>query len=207
MRVAASEARTQSKLIENLMSHFMMSFQKEQWITLFWYYNSRAHSLGMWMQQLWAESLGKKINRQGKEAPRASTPMWAIGAVDQHSVLQQVMEGTRDKFVLFHRFEDAEGGRARLAQPQFSETASLQNKAMGALLKAEAIATEQALRASGVPTLCLQTKVLDEVSLAAYFMTFELVVAGLGEWMDINAFDQPGVELGKRLAKDLLSKA
>jgi glucose-6-phosphate isomerase len=207
MRQAAGDARKNGALIESLMAHFMMSFHDEQWITLFWYYNSRAHSLGMWIQQLWAESLGKKTNRQGAEAPRASTPMWAIGAVDQHSVLQQVMEGTKDKFVLFHRFDDAEGGKGRLQEPQFTETANLRNKTMGALLQAEAIATEQALRANGVPTLCLRTKVLDEGTLAYYFMMFELIIAGMGEWMNINAFDQPGVELGKRLAKDLLNKA
>lgn len=206
LQKGASEARKNKTLIENLMAHFMWSFQNEKWITLFWFYTSRAHSLGMWLNQLWAESLGKKTNRQGSGAPRASTPMWAIGAIDQHSVLQQVMEGTKDKFVVFHRFEDAEGGSLMLKQAQFAETQPLRGKSMGALLRAEAIATEEALRASGVPTVCIKTKVLDEESLAYYFMMFELIVAGLGEWMDINAFDQPGVELGKRLAKDILTK-
>lgn len=207
MRRGAGRARENISLTENLMAHFMWSFQQNYWITLFWFYNSRAHSLGMWINQLWAESLGKKWNRQSKEAPRASTPMWAIGAVDQHSVLQQVMEGAKDKFVLFHRFEDAEGGRETLRQPQFQETKILQNKTMGSLLRAEAMATEEALRSNGVPTLCIRTKALNAESLAYYFMLFELIIAGLGEWMDINAFDQPGVELGKRLAKDLLNKA
>jgi glucose-6-phosphate isomerase len=207
MRQGALQARDNKVLTENLMAHVMTSFQQNQWITLFWYYCSRASCLGMWMQQLWAESLGKKTNRQGQMAPRASTPMWAIGAIDQHSFLQQVMDGTKDKFVLFHRFEDAEGGSAPLQSAQFTETKSLVSKKMGKLLQAEAIATEEALRSNGVSTLCLKTKALDEVSLSFYFMLFELVIAGLGEWMDINAFDQPGVELGKRLAKDLLSKA
>lgn len=207
MRAGAIAARKNTVLIENLMAHFMESFQKEQWISLFWYYSSRAHSLGMWVQQLWAESLGKKLNRRGSEAPRASTPMWAIGASDQHSILQQVMEGARDKFVLFHRFEDGEGGALKLEHSQFAETKTLAQKSMGSLLKAEAMATEEALRSSGVSTLCLKTRALDPESLAYYFMLLELIVAGLGEWMDINAFDQPGVELGKRLAKDLLNKA
>jgi glucose-6-phosphate isomerase len=207
MRQGAAQARESHDLTASLMAHFMWSFQQNQWITLFWYYNSRAHSLGMWMNQLWAESLGKKTDRQNRPAPRASTPMWAIGAVDQHSVLQQVMEGAPDKFVVFHRFDDAESGVLKLQQPQFNETKNLQNKTMGSLLKAEAIATEEALRSSGISTLCLKTKVLDAQSLSFYFMLFELVIAGMGEWMDINAFDQPGVELGKRLAKDLLNKA
>ncbi len=207
LQKGASEARKNRALIETLMAHFMWSFQNEKWITLFWFYTSRAHSLGMWLNQLWAESLGKKVDRKNGVAPRASTPMWAIGAIDQHSVLQQVMEGAKDKFVVFHRFEDAEGGDLKLQKTQFAETLSLQGKSMGTLLRAEAIATEEALRSSGVPTLCIRTKVLNGESLAYYFMMFELIVAGLGEWMDINAFDQPGVELGKRLAKDLLTKA
>lgn len=207
MRAGALAARKNTALIENLMAHFMASYQQDQWITLFWYYSARAHSLGMWVQQLWAESLGKKVDRKNKPAPRASTPMWAIGASDQHSILQQVMEGARDKFVLFHRFEDGEGGALKLDHSQFPETKTLAQKTMGSLLKAEAMATEEALRSSGVSTLCLKAKALDPESLAYYFMLLELIVAGLGEWMDINAFDQPGVELGKRLAKDLLNKA
>ncbi len=78
---------------------------------------------------------------------------------------------------------------------------------MGELLKAEALATQEALTQNGVSTMTLKTKVLDEHTLGYQFMFWELVVAGLGEYMQIDAFDQPGVELGKRLAKEKLKKA
>ncbi len=206
-RLGAAKALQSQKLIESTMAQIMESFERQEWITLLWSYSSRMKTFGAWFQQLWAESLAKKTTKDGKPAPRASTPVAAIGACDQHSILQQVMEGTHDKFVIFQRFEDAEAGSLSLAKSQFPETSSLVNKTMGQLLKAEALATQEALNQVGVSTMTLKTKVLDEESLGFLFMFWQLVVAGLGEAMQIDAFNQPGVELGKRLAKEKLSKA
>ena len=118
-----------------------------------------------------------------------------------------VMEGARDKFVVFLRVEESEAGSQRLQKSQFSETKELVGRTMGELLKFEALATQEALTQSGVSTLTLKTKVLDEQSLGYLFMFWQLVVAGLGEYLQIDAFNQPGVELGKRLAKEKLQKA
>jgi glucose-6-phosphate isomerase len=207
IRLGALSAREDRETIADFMTQTLQSFNREEWITLLWFYSSRMKNFGGWFQQLWAESLGKARDRLGPQAPRTSTPMWAVGASDQHSILQQVMEGARDKFVIFLRNEEAESGSQRLLKNQFSETASLCGHTMGDLLRAEALATEEALTSNGVSTLTLKTKVLDEQSLGYLFMFFELVVAGLGEYLNINAFDQPGVELGKRLAKNKLRNA
>lgn len=206
-RLGAAKALQSESLIEATMAQIMESFDRQEWITLLWSYSSRMKTFGGWFQQLWAESLAKKTTKDGKSAPRASTPVAAIGACDQHSILQQVMEGTHDKFVIFQRFEDAESGSLSLAKSQFPETSSLVHKTMGQLLKAEALATQEALNQVGVNTMTLKTKVLDEEALGFLFMFWQLVVAGLGEAMQIDAFNQPGVELGKRLAKEKLSKA
>ncbi|MNT11432.1 Glucose-6-phosphate isomerase [compost metagenome] len=77
---------------------------------------------------------------------------------------------------------------------------------MGELLKAEALATQEALNKNGVSSMTLKMKVLDEESLGFMFMFWQLVVAGLGEHLKIDAFNQPGVELGKVLAKEKLKK-
>ena len=127
--------------------------------------------------------------------------MSAVGASDQHSILQQVMEGTKDKFIIFQRVEESETGSMRIRKAQFSETVSLEGRTMGELLRAEASATQEALVQSAVPTMTLKMKVLDEESLGYLFMFWQLVVAGLGEYLKIDAFNQPGVELGKVLAK------
>ncbi|UOE99769.1 glucose-6-phosphate isomerase [Bdellovibrio reynosensis] len=207
IRVGAAMALQDTKLVSETMAQVAQSFKREEWITLLWFYNSRLKNFGSWFQQLWAESLGKKAGRDGGAATRASTPMWAVGASDQHSILQQVMEGAKDKFVMFMRVEESEMGSQKLAKSQFNETADLQGRTMGELLKAEALATQEALAENGISTMTLKTKVLDEQTLGYMFMFWELVVAGMGEYMKIDAFDQPGVELGKRLAKAKLKKA
>ena len=206
-RLGAASAILDEDLVAQVMAQTVQSFERGEWITLLWTYNSSLKSFGGWFQQLWAESLAKTKDRHGKPAPRVSTPMAAVGACDQHSILQQVMEGARDKFVVFLRVEESEAGSQRLQKSQFSETKELVGRTMGELLKFEALATQEALTQSGVSTLTLKTKVLDEQSLGYLFMFWQLVVAGLGEYLQIDAFNQPGVELGKRLAKDKLQKA
>lgn len=207
IRVGAMRALADTSLVSQTMAQTAQSFERGEWITLLWFYNSRLKNFGGWFQQLWAESLAKAKGRAGGQAPRASTPMWAVGASDQHSILQQVMEGAHDKFVMFLRVEESEAGSQRLHKAQFKETLDLEGRTMGELLRAEALATQEALTENGVSTMTFKTKVLDEETLGYLFMFWQLVVAGLGEYMQIDAFDQPGVELGKRLAKEKLKKA
>ncbi|WP_413569511.1 glucose-6-phosphate isomerase [Bdellovibrio sp. HCB117] len=206
-RVGAMRALQDTALVTQTMAQVAQSYKREEWITLLWFYGSRLKNFGAWFQQLWAESLGKAHGRDGGPAARASTPMSAVGASDQHSILQQVMEGHRDKFVIFMRIEEAEAGSQRLKKAQFKETMDLEGRTMGELLRAEALATQEALTQNDVSTMTLKTKVLDEHTLGYMFMFWELVVAGLGEYLQIDAFNQPGVELGKRLAKEKLKKA
>lgn len=205
-RAGAGRGLERRDLVANLMARFHDGFARGEWITVFFTYDGRGKLLGAWLQQLWAESLGKKTTRDGKPAPRASTPMSAIGAVDQHSFLQQLMEGAKDKMVVFLRTDAAEGGHRVLKRATFAETQLLAGKPMGHLLRAEALATEEALHRSQVSTLTLKTSVLDESGLGELLMILQMTVAGLGEMMDINPFDQPGVELGKRLAKEFLQR-
>lgn len=197
----AQQALQSETLISNLIAQTVSSFERQEYITVFWIYNNRGLFMGRWIQQLWAESLGKKKTRSGKPSPRVSTPMAALGATDQHSVLQQMMEGHNDKFYWFFRFDHLENDPHALKSVQIPHMKWLENYSMGSLLKAEATATRDALIEEGRQVLTLQAKTLDEASLGFFFMMMELVVAGIAEVLDLNAFDQPGVELGKRLAK------
>lgn len=205
-RAGARRALANPELSARLMAETLLSFERGEWITVFWFYDRMGRLAGGWLQQLWGESLGKATGRDGRPAPRVSTPMVALGAVDQHSFLQQIIEGARDKFVVFLRTDRAEGGRKILRQSGFSATKSLEGRSLGRLLAAEAMATEEALHQRGASTLTLKTEVLDEEGLGEFFMTFQCVVAGLGEALGINPFDQPGVELGKGLANQFLQK-
>lgn len=206
IRVGAKRALLDTATVTQTMAQVLMSYQREEWITLLWSYNSRLKNFGGWYAQLWAESLGKNQTRTGAAAPRVSTPMAAIGASDQHSILQQVMEGTKDKFVIFMRSEESEGGSQKIHKTHFKETADLHGRTMGELLRAEALATQEALNQNGVATMTLKMKALDEETLGYLFMFWQLVVAGMGEYLKIDAFNQPGVELGKVLAKAKLKQ-
>lgn len=204
MREGAAWALEQDELIARLTAQSLSSFSREEWITSFWAYSDGLREFGLWTQQLWAESLGKALDRKGKPAPRASTPMPAVGSSDQHSILQQVMEGNRDKFLWFFRVAESEREEPRLERNLFDCQGLMSGKSMGQLFGAMATATRSALQTQGVQSLTLSTERLAERSMGALFMILELVTGAIGEALDINAFDQPGVELGKRLAREIL---
>ncbi|MES3037754.1 MAG: glucose-6-phosphate isomerase [Bdellovibrionota bacterium] len=188
----------------NFIGEALESFDRQKWITQFWLYGTSLKTFGDWLVQLWSESLGKKMNRKGLESPRASTPMVAVGAIDQHSMLQQTMEGYKDKWPVFIRAHFLEQGGSTLHKSLFPETALVEGKKLGDVLRIEAQATREALEAQDISTFEINFSEVKEEVLGYWFFFFELAVAALGESMQINAFDQPGVELGKRLAQEKL---
>jgi glucose-6-phosphate isomerase len=203
--MSGAEAATKASDIPEVAQKCFASFAKNP-ITVFWFYSSVAKPLGAWIQQLWAESLGKKLNRQGKPAVQGSTPLFAVGTCDQHSILQQVAEGARDKFVIFFRSPELENHAGSLPMTEFPAFSYLKNKNTGALIRAAAEGTEQALREAGVPTHRILYPDHSARTLGYLIMWFELLVGELGELLDINAFDQPGVEGSKKITKEILSR-
>lgn len=187
-------------------AHYLASHDRHEYITTFWFYNSNMRWFGSWLQQLWAESLGKKTDLKGGSAFPFSTPMTSIGTCDQHSILQQVLEGPKNKFVNIFRFQSVEKSRFTLKNPQFAETQVMKGLNYGDLIKAEALATEQALRQSDISTILFELESVDAKNIGYLFMFFQMVVATLGEYANINAFDQPAVALGKKLTLQFLNK-
>jgi len=160
-----------------------------------------AHSLkdvADWYRQLWAESLGKEKSRGGETVNVGPTPIKALGATDQHSQAQLYMEGPYDKVVNFievkefHEdieipdiYEDIEG------------VSYLRNKRLSDLLNTEKKATELALtRRQRLNNTVIVPKV-NEFTMGQLFYLFEMETALIGELFNINAYNQPGVELGK----------
>jgi glucose-6-phosphate isomerase len=204
IRAGAAWALDQDELVSRLVAQSLMSFSRSENITMFWAYADGLRDFGLWTQQLWAESLGKAFDRKGNAAPAASTPIPAVGSSDQHSILQQVMEGPRDKFLWFFRVAQSENEGPAIERNLFDCQQPMLGKTMGSLFSAMASATRDALARQGVQSLTLNVEKLDERSMGALFMILQLVVGALGEALDINAFDQPGVELGKKLAREIL---
>lgn len=201
----AGQALRAKELVAELATQGEQSFGRDEWITVFWAYSDLLKEFGFWIQQLWAESLAKAEDRKGKVAKRASTPLPCVGPTDQHSILQQIADGAKDKFVVFMRHEGSEVIGNSITETLFSCGDLMLNKKLGELLKAEAQATQMGLSQKKVSNLTMMVPSMNEKVLGFLFMYFELVVATIGERLDINTFNQPGVELGKIIAKDLLS--
>lgn len=206
IREGAAKALQSKDSIAELSTQSEQSFQREEWITVFWSYSDALKEFGFWIQQLWAESLAKAEDRAGKKAMRASTPLPCVGPTDQHSILQQIADGAKDKFVVFLRHEGSENAGELIPTTLFSCGDLMAGKKLGDLLKAEAIATQMGLSEKKVSNLTMMIPKITELELGYLFMYFELLVATIGERLNINTFNQPGVELGKIIAKDLLSK-
>ncbi|GIL18295.1 MAG: glucose-6-phosphate isomerase [Oligoflexia bacterium] len=201
MRSGAALAVKDSEGIAEMSAQIQESFQNEKWVTVLWTYTSTLRFFGLWWQQLWAESLAKKVTRKGGAAPRVSTPISGVGACDQHSILQQVMEGAKDKFVLFIVNTGFGKEGHALKTTEFPSANYIVGHRMGDLLNAEASATENALEQSDVMTSTIEIPDIEPKTIGYLFMFWQMVIGTLGEALDINAFDQPGVELGKRLAR------
>ena len=207
MKTGAAEAVKNKEAIVEACDLYLQSFKRNEIITLFWFYHSNYRWFGGWLQQLWAESLGKKTNRLGQKAPDFSTPMSAIGACDQHSILQQVAHGTKNKFVSFFSFSSAEKSQHTVQSNVFNEIQFMNNRPYGDLIHNQALATEKALFQNDVSTAFFHIDDTNKSRTLGYlFMYFQLIVGTLGEHENINAFDQPGVTLGKDLTIELLKK-
>jgi glucose-6-phosphate isomerase len=163
-------------------------------------YSDRLRELAAWFVQLWAESLGKRLDRRGQPIFTGPTPIAAVGATDQHSQVQLFMEGPFDKVVTFVRIED-QGEEVHIPQRSDlpDELAYLQGHSIGALLKAEQAATANALSRMGRMNALLELPRLDADVVGELIMFLQLATGFAGVWYGVNPFDQPGVELGKRL--------
>ena len=153
-----------------------------------------------WFKQLWGESLGKKFDRKGTAIYCGQTPTAALGATDQHSQLQLFIEGPNDKSFLFWATRSFRHSLA-ITHPYsaFDSMEYLQGKTIAELFEAERMATEIALTEAGRPNSTIYIDKADEEGMGSLILFSEYMTAYAGEFYDINAFDQPGVEYGKKL--------
>jgi glucose-6-phosphate isomerase len=170
-------------------------------------YTERLVATVDWFCQLWAESLGKEVDREGRRVEWAQTPIRAVGAADQHSQLQLWVEGPRDKVVLFLRVED-HGTTADIpaAYQDLESVGYLGGRELGELLNAEQRATELALAKRGRPSLTLGLPAVNAFTLGQVLYLLEWATLAAAELLGVDAFGQPGVEEGKRLVYGLMGR-
>lgn len=170
-------------------------------------YSQKLYRLADWYRQLLAESIGKKANEQGETVHTGITPVNALGVTDQHSQTQLYMEGPNDKLFLFLELEDfGVDMYIPLPHPEDSRVNFIKNTSFKKLILTEKAGTAEALTKNDRPHLTIKIPKISEEHMGELFMLFEAATAFLGEYYEINAFDQPGVELSKNLTKELLMK-
>ena len=169
-------------------------------------YAQKLGRLGDWFVQLWAESLGK-TSLDGRKAAGPAGPVAGVGPTDQHSFAQLLLEGRRDKVVVFidalgtHAEEPIEPHRA------FGESLEpMRGRTLGEVLSLECFATELALAGEGRPSATIRVPGgVGPGSLGALFVFFEAVTYLAGCMYGIEPYDQPGVQLIKRHIKEGLA--
>jgi glucose-6-phosphate isomerase len=185
--------------------HVIGMRKRNQRIHVIMPYHSKMREFARWVRQLVAESLGKETDHKGRIVHEGVTPVAAIGPEDQHSQLQLYGDGPFDKLVTFIGVERFRRDLQIPSAPGLPETmAMLSGCRLSQLIEIERRATAESLRRTGRPNGTFLVHELDEAALGGLFMSFEISVAIMAEVLGVNAYDQPGVELSKRIMRDAL---
>ncbi len=161
-------------------------------------YSSKLKSFSDWFVQLWAESLGKE--------EKGFTPISSHGATDQHAQVQLFMEGPRNKHYFFIEVKNKDYDfklSNSIDLPSFNR---LSAHSLNELMNAELQGTLKAFQENNLPLYKITLPHLDEDSLASLILFFESLTALVGRMLEIDPFNQPGVEAGKKYAYECLQK-
>jgi len=175
-------------------------------INVLFSYSSALDGFNKWYIQLWGESLGK-INVN--DTRQALTPIGLVGPVDQHSFLQLIAEGKRDKTVTFIKIIDFEDDLTipKSTLDGFEDLDYIDGLKFSSLIDAQANATIQAVQdLKDIPCDVISIDKVDEFNIAKLMYNFQLLTSIVGKFMQINTYDQPGVEAGKIILKKQLQK-
>jgi len=191
---------------KNIMkkARFFVEYKNSFNINVVFSYSSRLEGFNKWYIQLWGESLGKvdiNATRQGL------TPVGIIGPVDQHSFLQLIVEGKRDKTVTVIKVNDFD---TKLKIPKvelvgLEELEYLDDLEFAKLINKQADATIESINRLGdIPCDVITIDGVNEAAIASLMYEYELLTSVCAKFMYINAYNQPGVESGKIILKKKL---
>ena len=160
-----------------------------------------------WYCQIWAESLGKEVDLNGNVVNAGQTPVKSLGVTDQHSQVQLYTEGPYDKVVTFLAVDKY---RAEIVIsegcPDIPDVHFLCGHTMNELISAERSATEYALTVKGRMNHTIYLPEINPFTIGELIYFFELETAFAGEMLNVDAYNQPGVENGKNATYALLGR-
>ena len=179
----------------------MLAFEKGANMSVMMPYADSLKLMADWYAQLWAESLGKNVTLDGKPCHAGQTPIKTLGVTDQHSQLQLYTEGPFDKVITFLKVDDF---RATTNIPHGCDDiptiAFLGGKSHNQLIEAERQGTEYALYKAERMCQVIELPEVSAYTIGQLLYFFELVTAYAGALLNINTFNQPGVEESKLAA-------
>lgn len=193
---------TYSRVVKK--ARFFVEYKNSFNINVVFSYSSRLEGFNKWYIQLWGESLGKIDINSTKQG---LTPIGIIGPIDQHSFLQLIIQGRRDKTVTVIKVDDFDNN---LKIPQvklegLGELDYLDNIEFSSLINKQADATIESIHnLHDIPCDVITIESVSEKSIASLMYEYELLTSVCAKFMYIDAYDQPGVEAGKIILKQKL---
>ncbi len=160
-------------------------------------YRDRLVLMSRYLQQLVMESLGKEHDLAGRVVHQGLAVYGNKGSTDQHAYVQQLRDGPDDHFVTFLGVLDDGYHAGEEVEPGLDSGDFLQGFLLG---------TRSALQARGRRTITLLLTTVDAYRLGALVALYERAVGLYAARVGINAYDQPGVEAGKKAAAGILAR-
>ncbi|MEK7793972.1 MAG: glucose-6-phosphate isomerase [Candidatus Hydrogenedentota bacterium] len=187
--------------------HYSAATKKGKSISVMMPYSDRLRDVADWYRQLWAESLGKNRDLEGRKVEVGQTPVKSLGVTDQHSQLQLYLDGPNDKLLTILEVDHYE---SRVAIPNVFRRVKgiehLRKRSLNALFAAECTATRVTLVEAKRPTIRVTLPRVNEHSVAQLLYMLEVETAMAGRLFGVNAFDQPAVEAIKVRTRRELKK-
>ncbi len=185
-------------------ARFIAEYKNKFNINVVFSYSSRLEGFNKWYIQLWGESLGKIDINNTKQG---LTPVGIIGPIDQHSFLQLIVEGTRDKTITVIKVEDFDNHLKipAIKLEGLEELEYLEDIEFSSLINKQADATIASINnLNDIPCDVIMIDGVCEKSIAGLMYEYELLTSVVAQFLYIDAYNQPGVEAGKIILKDKL---
>ena len=184
-----------------------MSMKKGKNISVMMPYSDGLRYIADWYCQLWGESLGKAEDLNGNTVYAGQTPVKALGVTDQHSQIQLYREGPFDKVITLIGVEKF---RAEVTISEgckdIPDVNFLCGHTMNELINSERKATEYALTTANRPNCTIIVPEINAFTVGEILYMFELETAYVGAMLNVNTFNQPGVEGGKNATYALFGR-
>jgi glucose-6-phosphate isomerase len=174
-------------------------------INVIFAYSETMEFFTRWYIQLWGESLGKR--QECSLFNVGVTPIGLIGPKDQHSFLQLLMHGNRDKTITFIKIDNLEDSLKipEITLPYLEELDIINGINFNSLINLQCDATKEALlREKEIPIDEIILERADEDGIGQLIYYYELLTSLVGKLINVNTYNQPAVDTGKSILKEKL---